>query len=187
MSGVRDRPYATLLCSTKVAGKSDDGNATRVGGYPEDMVSVTQRHKAEVETAVTALASALHVPVPPSSATQLCRLVRDADAHGVVVSRAQRALAVRAAAQALEARRPGGTVELRIPPYAAVQLGLGEDVTPSGAPRHRRGTPPTVVETDAATFADLIIGTVTWADALSTHRIQASGAHADLADLFPLP
>ncbi|MFT3971778.1 MAG: sterol carrier family protein [Micropruina sp.] len=77
--------------------------------------------------------------------------------------------------------RPGRTVELRVPPYAAVQLALDDGST------HRRGTPPNVVETDAVTLLALATGRLTWADARAAHRVRASGAHSDLSALFPLP
>jgi len=86
---------------------------------------------------------------------------------------------VRSEARHLAELRPGKAIELRIPPYAAVQLG-----TDSGGPTHRRGTPPTVVEMDPGTFLALIDRQLTWQQALQTHRISASGAHADLTDLF---
>lgn len=86
---------------------------------------------------------------------------------------------VRTHARRLAEARPGKAVELRIPPYAAVQLGTGQ-----GGPTHRRGTPPTVVEMDAGTFLALVDKDVTWDEALAAHRVSASGAHADLADLF---
>ena len=86
---------------------------------------------------------------------------------------------VRAEARRLADRRPGKAVELRIPPYAAVQLG-----TEQGGPTHRRGTPPTVVEMDPDTFLALVDKELTWPDALRSHRVSASGAHADLTDLF---
>jgi hypothetical protein len=85
---------------------------------------------------------------------------------------------VRAAARHLAQRQPGRAIELRIPPYAAVQLGAEH------GPTHRRGTPPTVVEMDAPTFLALVSHDLTWAEALATHRVSASGAHADLTNLF---
>ena len=85
---------------------------------------------------------------------------------------------VRAEARRLADRRPGKAIELRIPPYAAVQLGA------PGAGTHRRGTPPSVVEMNAPTFLALLDGTLTWSQALADHQVSASGAHADLADLF---
>ena len=88
--------------------------------------------------------------------------------------------AVRRAARRLADQRPGKAIELRIPPYAAVQLGSEH------GPTHRRGTPPTVVETDADTFLALVNGDLTWSAALASYRVSASGAHADLTDLFPV-
>jgi hypothetical protein len=94
------------------------------------------------------------------------------------------AAAVRAAVKELARLRPGKAVELRVPPYAAAQLGTS-DSTPG--PRHTRGTPPAVVEMDPATFLALVAGDVTYEEARRTHRLRASGAHADLSGLFPLP
>jgi hypothetical protein len=73
---------------------------------------------------------------------------------------------------------PGRAVEVRIPPYAAVQAVAG--------PRHTRGTPPNVVETDAVTWILLATGRVSWTDALAGGRIRASGPRADLSGYLPL-
>ncbi len=78
----------------------------------------------------------------------------------------------------LAERAPGRSVEVRVPPYAAVQAIPGV--------RHTRGTPPAVVETDAETWIALAIGALSWADAVGGGRIQASGERADLADHLPL-
>jgi len=86
---------------------------------------------------------------------------------------------VRSEARRLAELRPGKAIELRIPPYTAVQLG-----TVDGGPTHRRGTPPTVVEMDSDTFLSLVDRRLTWQQALQTHQVSASGAHADLTDLF---
>lgn len=88
--------------------------------------------------------------------------------------------AARTLCRTLGERHPGGTLELRVPPYAAVQLGIGQ----RGA--HTRGTPPNVVETDALTLLRLAAGVLTWADALATPAVAASGPHADLSDVFPV-
>lgn len=74
---------------------------------------------------------------------------------------------------------PGGAVELRVPPYAAVQAIAGT--------RHTRGTPPAVVETDAATWLCLVSGDLEWAEAVADGRVRASGERSDLAELLPLP
>ena len=75
-------------------------------------------------------------------------------------------------------RAPGKSVEVRVPPYAAVQAVEGV--------RHTRGTPPAVVETDADTWIALATGELSWADAGSAGRIRASGERADLSPLLPL-
>jgi len=53
-------------------------------------------------------------------------------------------------------------------------------------PRHTRGTPPNVVETDAETWLALATGTLRWADAVAAARVRASGERADLSPLLPL-
>lgn len=76
---------------------------------------------------------------------------------------------------------PGRSVEVRVPPYAAVQCGVGDP-----GPTHTRGTPPNVVETDALTFLRLATGRTAWTDALGSGAVQASGLRADLSTVLPL-
>ncbi|SFR92013.1 hypothetical protein SAMN05428970_3874 [Agromyces sp. CF514] len=95
-----------------------------------------------------------------------------------VVDRTTLALAVRYSLQLLAERAPGGTVEVRVPPFAAVQCVEG--------PKHTRGTPPNVIETDAATWLSLATGSLTWADARDAGRVHASGQRADLEGLLPV-
>ena len=78
----------------------------------------------------------------------------------------------------LELRAPGHSVEVRVPPYAAVQVIPGV--------RHTRGTPPAVVETDAATWIELATGALPWPAAARTGRVRARGARAALAPSLPL-
>ena len=78
----------------------------------------------------------------------------------------------------LTERAPGRAIEVRIPPYAAVQCGEG--------PTHTRGTPPNVIEMDAQTWLALARGEKSWADAMSAGLIVASGVRADLTELLPL-
>ena len=78
----------------------------------------------------------------------------------------------------LEERAPGHSVEVRVPPYAAVQVIPGV--------RHTRGTPPAVVETDAETWIALATGDLSWAEASAGARVTASGERADLAPYLPL-
>ena len=85
---------------------------------------------------------------------------------------------VKATLALLVERNPGRAIEVRIPPYAAVQCGEG--------PTHTRGTPPNVIEMDADTWLALSHGETKWGDAIQTGKIKASGARADLTDYLPL-
>lgn len=78
----------------------------------------------------------------------------------------------------LAQRFPGKSVEVRVPPYAAVQCVAGA--------RHTRGTPPAVVETDAGTWLALARGTTTFDAARSDGRVRASGERSDITTLLPL-
>lgn len=102
----------------------------------------------------------------------------DAIARPVELDRDATAVAVRLLAQVLANVAPGRSVELRIPPHAAVQAIEG--------PRHTRGTPGSVVETDASTWLELATGRIGWTDALATGRISASGERADLSPYIPV-
>ncbi|GAA4047437.1 MULTISPECIES: sterol carrier family protein [Agromyces] len=94
------------------------------------------------------------------------------------VDRTTLALAVRYTLQLLAEQAPGGSVEVRVPPYGAVQCVEG--------PRHTRGTPPNVVETDAATWLALATGRLDWEGARSSGRVHASGQRADLTGTVPV-
>ena len=78
----------------------------------------------------------------------------------------------------LVAKAPGGAVEVRVPPYAVAQCLSGT--------RHTRGTPPAVVEMDAATWVALAVGDLTWPEAERDARLVASGERSDLGHLLPL-
>ncbi|MGH8970786.1 MAG: sterol carrier family protein [Actinomycetes bacterium] len=78
----------------------------------------------------------------------------------------------------LAAAAPGRSVEVRVPPYGAVQCVEG--------PRHTRGTPPNVVETDPLTWLAVATGRTGWADAVAAGRVDASGERADLSPYLPL-
>jgi hypothetical protein len=97
---------------------------------------------------------------------------------GASVDRTTVALAVRYSLQLLAEQAPGATVEVRVPPHGAVQCIEG--------PKHTRGTPPNVVETDAATWLALATGSLSWADARSEGRVHASGQRADLSAELPV-
>lgn len=86
--------------------------------------------------------------------------------------------AVTLLADVLAVTAPGRSVEVRVPPHAAVQCGPG--------PRHTRGTPPNVVETDPITWLELAAGRRSWPEALAAGRVSASGLRADLSDWLPV-
>ena len=86
--------------------------------------------------------------------------------------------AVRVSLRMLAQLAPGATVEVRVPPSGAVQCVSG--------PRHTRGTPPNVVETDPRTWLELATGRIEWAQALSAGRVRASGTRADVSPWLPL-
>ncbi|WP_329229100.1 maleylpyruvate isomerase family mycothiol-dependent enzyme [Streptomyces canus] len=88
------------------------------------------------------------------------------------------AACTRLLADALAAKAPGGSTEVRVPPYAVVQCVEG--------PKHTRGTPPNVVETDPLTWIRLATGRLTWKDALDAAKVSASGERADLGGLLPV-
>ncbi|MGO2521291.1 MAG: sterol carrier family protein [Microbacterium sp.] len=88
------------------------------------------------------------------------------------------ATAVRYLLQLLDEKAPGNSVEVRVPPFGAVQVVQG--------PRHTRGTPPNVIEMDAATWISVATGAETWAEVVAEGRVSASGTRADLAALLPL-
>jgi hypothetical protein len=92
--------------------------------------------------------------------------------------RATVATAVRLSVRTLAQIAPGNSVEVRVPPFAAAQCVAG--------PRHTRGTPPNVVETDPRTWLELATGRVQWAVAVADGRVSASGLRADLTHLLPL-
>lgn len=109
---------------------------------------------------IEAVVHALDLPDPPTPDRTAQRIV------------------VRALAELLAERAPGRSVEVRIPPVAAVQMIEG--------PRHTRGTPPGVVETDPATFLRLVTGRLTWAEATDHALLTASGERTDLSEHLPL-
>jgi hypothetical protein len=93
-------------------------------------------------------------------------------------SRDTLATAVRYLLQLLGEKAPGHTVEVRVPPFGAVQVVEG--------PRHTRGTPPNVIETDAATWVALAAGRLSWPEAVDAARVSASGTRATLEGLIPV-
>lgn len=94
------------------------------------------------------------------------------------MDRKELAATVKESVRAFALKVPGHSVELRVPPFVAVQCVEG--------PRHTRGTPPNIVETDAATWLALADGSLNWADAIADGRVSASGPRSDLSEYLPL-
>ena len=78
----------------------------------------------------------------------------------------------------LTTKAPGRAIEVRVPPYAAVQCGEG--------PTHTRGTPPNTIEMDSDTWLALASGKLRWSEAMNSGAISASGVRADLSEYLPL-
>jgi len=106
------------------------------------------------------------------------RAVHAAYLAGETPDRLEAKQAVKATLAALVERAPGRSVEVRIPPFAAVQAVAGHT--------HRRGTPAAIVEMDAATWLALACGDLTWQQGLSSGRVHASGERSDLSEWLPL-
>jgi hypothetical protein len=112
-------------------------------------------------------------PADAADVDSALRAHRDGEAD-----RAQVRLLVKHFMALLQERAPGRSVEVRVPPHAAVQVIPGV--------RHTRGTPPAVVELDADTWLRLATGASAWADEVGAGRVHASGERADLAPYLPL-
>jgi Bacterial SCP ortholog len=118
-----------------------------------------------------------HEPAPAVGRAGVLAVLAAADAGQQPLREALRA-AVRFLLDVLAERAPGRAVEVRIPPFAAVQCVQG--------PRHTRGTPPNVVETDPMTWLALATGGLDWAAAVASGKLRASGPRADVSDYLPL-
>jgi hypothetical protein len=118
-------------------------------------------------------------PADPGALGRACAL---AVVSALRAEEAPRPEALRAATRylldLLASAAPGRAVEVRVPPYAAVQA--------IGGPRHTRGTPANVVEMDPVTWVRLAAGLMSWADAASAGQVQASGVRADLTAYLPV-
>jgi len=114
------------------------------------------------------MAARLRLADPADVAAALARVQDDAQEPADLRLLTKHFLAV------LEQRAPGHSVEVRVPPYAAVQVIPGV--------RHTRGTPPAVVETDPETWIALARGRLAW----SAAPVRASGERSDLSAYLPL-
>lgn len=132
------------------------------------------RRRVDISEGIAALA-AWRAAVEPSGTETAGE---PAAAAGTAPSRTLIATAVRYSLEEVTARAPGNSVEVRVPPFGVTQCVEG--------PRHTRGTPPNVIETDADTWLGLVTGRITWGEAVQSHKVTASGLRADLSALLPL-
>ncbi len=183
------------------AGPAADGPVTGIDGWAAASPRLAERSAPEVGGGAACLADmapatlaaldAANPDRPVAQATGIHRLgdatlfrLVEAVVHGLdlpdppVPDRSAERIVVRALAGLLASLSPGRSVELRVPPAAAVQL--------IGGPRHTRGTPPGVVETDPVTFLRLATGRMAWTEAVGQGRLRASGERTDLSEHLPL-
>ncbi|SOD85407.1 maleylpyruvate isomerase family mycothiol-dependent enzyme [Streptomyces sp. Ag109_G2-15] len=182
-----DWPFATAVNSAaideftrKVAADHQDLDAC-LAGIDESLHALLAEHPGTrlLQTSVGALS------LDDYLVTRTVELVVHTDDLNAAVpgldvpyDRQALAAATRLLADALAVKAPGGSTEVRVPPYAVVQCVEG--------PRHTRGTPPNVVETDPLTWIRLAAGRVAWKDVLAEAKVSASGERADIGDLLPL-
>ena len=120
-----------------------------------------------------------HRAVDPTQTRAAIEAVRTWLDGGEEPPRTDVAAAVRLTARTLASVAPGASVEVRVPPFVAVQCIAG--------PRHTRGTPPNVVETDPRTWLRLVTGLATMDQATANGSLRVSGARAaEIAAWLPL-
>lgn len=117
-------------------------------------------------------------PADPEVVAAALERVRSAASASESAEPADLRLLVKHYLATLAERAPGRAVEVRVPPFSAVQAIPGT--------RHTRGTPPAVVETDALTWVALATGSVTWTAAIASGAVQCSGERSDLSAYLPL-
>ena len=116
--------------------------------------------------------------VPATDGEAALRAALAAAAAGTKPDRNTLATAVRYSLEELAERAPGNSVEVRVPPFGVTQCVAG--------PRHTRGTPPNVIETDAATWLGLVSGQQSWNESVQAGKVAASGLRANLSEWLPL-
>lgn len=179
-----DWPSATVTAAASI---DEDTRAIDTG----DLAGLYARTAARFEAAISGAPDERLVPTRFGAmrlgdhlVTRTVELVVHTDdlnaATGLDIPYDRQALAActRLLADALAAKAPGGAVEVRVPPFAVVQCVEG--------PRHTRGTPPNVVETDPLTWIRLATGRTGWSEALDTAAVRASGERADLSGVLPI-
>lgn len=154
-----------------VLDEADRALAELIPGISDELVVHANRGPLKVGDYLASRVNELVV-----HAGDLSRSVPEVDP--VPIDRNALAISCRMLATVLADRHPGHTLEVRIPPYAAVQCVEG--------PRHTRGTPPNVVETDPSTWVLIAAGRMPYEDAVAQGLVKASGLRADLGPYLPL-
>ncbi|MFP3989439.1 sterol carrier family protein [Streptomyces sp. E11-3] len=183
-------PHGLLFASAGVAEQVADG-MQRLAEREPDLDAFFTRTAERLAERIAAVPGERLVWTPPGAmtltdylVTRTVELVVHTDdlnrAAGLDIPYERQALAActRLLADALAVKAPGASTEVRVPPYAVVQCVEG--------PRHTRGTPPNVVETDPLTWIRLATGRTEWKTALDEAKVAASGERADLSALLPL-
>lgn len=178
-------------CADAAPSVDERASAMADGARPVELRSGLRTARVEAEAALADVAPSFVVEARFGAlrlADYLATRCVEAAVHGLdlaaalraapVVDRDAAATAVRLLTGVLAERSPGKSVELRVPPYAAVQCVEG--------PRHTRGTPPNVVEADPVSWLELATGRIAWPEAVETGRVRASGERADLSALLPV-
>jgi len=184
---VLDWPFATSADSTALAAVAHE-LAERNPDLDAFLAGIEQRfteHLAEHPGTRLLATNAGAMPLADYIVTRIVELVVHTDDLNAAVpelkvpyDRQALAACTRLLADALAVKAPGASTEVRVPPYAVVQCVEG--------PRHTRGTPPNVVETDPLTWVRLATGRIAWKAALDDAKVSASGERADLSGLLPL-
>lgn len=115
---------------------------------------------------------------PPSKDEGLTALNKYLETNNVEIDKDTLRTLVKYLLELLHQKVPGNSVEVRIPPFAAIQIIEGTT--------HRRGTPPAVVEINPEIFIKISLGEISWQNALTKGLIHASGQRTDLTEHFPL-
>lgn len=116
--------------------------------------------------------------ISPDAGRSAVQSVRSSLIEPGEITRETLALAVRYLLQQFEQAHPGHSVEVRVPPFGAVQAVEG--------PRHTRGTPANVVELAPLEWVQLATGSVSWTELASSGKLSASGIRSDISELLPL-
>jgi uncharacterized protein (TIGR03083 family) len=177
-----------LLCLPAAAsGIGERTQALALGKTPAQLRALVRDAVASLRDAVAATDPARVIPsrlAPMRFDEFLVTRVVEGVVHGLDLSAAvdpdpgALRIATRALLGALVVKAPGHTVEVRVPPIAAVQCVEG--------PRHTRGTPSNVVELDPITWVRLAAGRLPWSEAVADGRVRASGERSNISALLPI-